>query len=149
MIRGPDVERTVKNTVQCEDEYKKADVINSIGTADIDQSDDNEADKLSAMNADMSKLQTANISLQYERSPLLLVKRLRRSQRHSSERIMFWGRNGNLVIVRLEINKLLYWQDYEKWSFPCLTNGLFVIWPAAMVYNPFDSTRRFGGNLSC
>jgi len=65
MVKGLDDERTVKNTDQCEDEYRNEVVNKSIETTDTDQHDDMGLDKLSAINADMlSKLQTADISLQ-------------------------------------------------------------------------------------
>ncbi|KAL3880638.1 hypothetical protein ACJMK2_032862, partial [Sinanodonta woodiana] len=65
MVKGPEDERTVGNIDQCEDQSKNEVVNYSIVTADTDQREDIEVDKLTTMNVEMlSKLQMADISLQ-------------------------------------------------------------------------------------
>ena len=60
-----DDERSVENTNQSEDEGRNEVVNNSTETADTDQREDIEVDKLSSMNTDMlSKLEIVDISLQ-------------------------------------------------------------------------------------
>ncbi|KAK3584870.1 hypothetical protein CHS0354_023454 [Potamilus streckersoni] len=93
---------------------KRSFVVTRSMAADIDRPDDIEADNLSTMNVDMSKLQTANISLQRIPDKSFATPEDDVDEPTSfSGRTIFCGENGNLVMIHVEGSKLLYLQDYE------------------------------------